>query len=54
MSKQPAPRSFAAYPLPGLLLGIAVAAWSAWSTQKTPPAQPASITASEFSAARAM
>lgn len=54
MSTQPAPRSLAAYLLPVLLLGIAVAAWSAWSAQKTPPAQPASIAATEFSAARAM
>lgn len=40
--------------LPLLLLSIVIAAWSAWSAQKTPPAQPASIATTEFSAARAM
>ena len=54
MSTSLAPRGLAAYLLPVLLLGIAVAAWSAWSAHKTPPAQPATIAAIEFSAARAM
>lgn len=54
MSAQQTPRSMGRYLLPLLLLSVVVAAWSAWNAQKTPPAQPASIAASEFSAARAM
>jgi hypothetical protein len=53
MSALRSSRGPARYALP-LLLSIVIAAWSAWSAQKTPPAQPASIAATEFSAARAM
>lgn len=54
MSALRSSRGAARYTLPLLLLSIVIAAWSAWSAQKTPPAQPASIATTEFSAARAM
>jgi hypothetical protein len=54
MSALRSSRGAARYALPLLLLSIVIAAWSAWSAQKTPPAQPASIATTEFSAARAM
>lgn len=54
MSARRPARDIARYTLPVLFLGIFIAAWSAWSAQKTPPPQPASIAAAEFSAARAM
>lgn len=54
MSALRSSRGAARYTLPLLLLGIVIAGWSAWSAQKTPPAQPASIATTEFSAARAM
>lgn len=54
MSALRSSRGGARYALPLLLLSIVIAAWSAWSAQKTPPAQPASIATTEFSAARAM
>lgn len=54
MSARRSPRDIARYTLPLLFLCIVVAAWSAWSVQNTPPAQPADIAASDFSAARAM
>lgn len=54
MSALRSSRGAARYALPLLLLSIVIAAWSAWSAQKTPQPQPASIATAEFSAARAM
>lgn len=54
MSALRSSRGVARYTLPLLLLSIVIAAWSAWSAQKTPPPKPATIATTEFSAARAM
>ncbi|ROP79976.1 peptidase M28-like protein [Stenotrophomonas rhizophila] len=54
MSARRSSSGVARYTLPLLLLSIVIAAWSAWSAQKTPPPQPASIATAEFSAVRAM
>ena len=54
MSARRSSSGVARYTLPLLLLSIVIAAWSAWSAQKTPPPKPATIATTEFSAARAM
>lgn len=54
MSARRSSSGIARYTLPVLLLSIVIAAWSAWTEQKAPPPQPASIATTDFSAARAM